>query len=177
MTQPQAFNPAQIRSVNAAVAMAEELVSDFYKMSATEWLRPKYDIKTLKDLTAAEIVHGPFAQIIRYEGQLSENTLGSTVYDFYQICLQDHAILSALAETKHLELFPFMLYIVTHELIHIVRFSRFLQRFDASAAEKMHEEERVHHFTHDILKAVTVSGLPVVLDFYRHWRKPLEGLA
>jgi len=45
--------------------MAEELVSEYYKMSASQRLRPKYDVKTLVDLDPAEIVHGPFAQIIR----------------------------------------------------------------------------------------------------------------
>ena len=44
------FNRAHIIMVNESVAMAEELVSDFFKMSATEWLRPKYDVKTADDL-------------------------------------------------------------------------------------------------------------------------------
>ena len=41
-----------------------------------------------------------------------------------------------------MQLFPFCLYIVTHELIHIVRFSKFLQRFDASPSEKLSEDEK-----------------------------------
>jgi hypothetical protein len=75
-----------------------------------------------------------------------------------------------------LALFPFILYIITHELIHIVRFSKFLQNFDASAEERMAEEKRVHKFTHDILNPVRLDGVPFVLAFYRRWRTPIDGL-
>ena len=170
------FVPEEIQTVNSSVAMAEELVSNFYKMSASQWLHPKYDVKTRVDLTADEIVDGPFAQVIRYEGQLKDTSLGSTSYDFYKICLQDHAILEALRKEPGLALFPFVLYIITHELIHIVRFSKFLQNFDASADEKMAEEKRVHKFTHDILSPVRLDGMPFVLEFYRRWRTPIDGL-
>lgn len=170
------FGPEEIRTVNLSVAMAEELVSNFYKMSASEWLHPKYDVKTRTDLTQDEIVHGPFAQVIRYEGQLKDTSLGSTSYDFYKICLQDHAILSALDLEPALKLFPFILYIITHELIHIVRFSKFLQSFDASAGERMEEEKRVHKYTHDILSPVRMDGVWFVLDFYKRWRTPIDGL-
>ena len=170
------FSPKHIRTINDATALAEEVVSNHYKMSATQWLRPKYDVKTLADLDPSEIVHGPFAQIIRYAGYRGETALGSTVYDFYKICLQDHAILAALEHQNDLALFPFALYIVTHELIHIVRFSKFLQNFDASPDEKMREEQRVHTWTHDILKRLTIGGLDRVFGFYANWREPLEDL-
>ncbi len=176
MDNPITFDPEDIETVNASVAMAEELVSNFYKMSANEWLHPKYDVKTLADLSRGEIVDGPFAQIIRYEGQLKDTSLGSTTYDFYKVCLQDHAILSALEERSGLKLFPFVLYIVTHELIHIVRFSKFLQNFDASSEEKMQEEKRVHKYTHEILNPVRLGGLHFVLYFYKRWRTPIDEL-
>ena len=85
-------------------AMAEELVSNYYKMSASEWLRPKYDVKTLVDLAPGEIVDGPFAQIVRYEGHRKNTPLGSGVFDYYKICLQDHTIRSTLEPTYE---FPF----------------------------------------------------------------------
>lgn len=173
MTPLKKFTPAQIGVIDNAVAMAEELVSNHYKMSASQWLRPKYDIKTLTDLKPDEIVHGPFAQTIRYRGQRNDSSLGSTRYDFYKICLQDHFILKTLKRSKNLSLFPFSLYIITHELIHIVRFSRFLQNFDASPDEMLAEETRVHHRTHVILSKVRLDGLTDVLTFYEKWRLPL----
>lgn len=176
MQKRNRFSPAQIKIVNNAVAMAEELVSNDYKMSASQWLGPRYDVKTLAELKPEEIIDGPFAQIIRYKGQRQNTSLGSATYDFYKICLQDHTIRSTLEGPAGIELFPFSLYIITHELIHIVRFSKFLQSFDASADERMAEEKRVHRRTHDILKSVQIEGLPNVLEFYNDWRVPYEDL-
>lgn len=170
------FRPEQIKIVNNAVAMAEELVSNYYKMSASQWLGPRYDVKTLAELNREEIIDGPFAQIIRYKGQRKNTSLGSATYDFYKICLQDHTIQSTIKASPGIALFPFALYIITHELIHIVRFSKFLQSFDASPEERMVEEKRVHHKTHEILKPVRITGLPNVLEFYQDWHLPYEGL-
>ena len=177
MAELESFPLNHIQTINNATALAEEVVSNHFKMSASQWLRPKYDVKTLIDLEPAEIVHGPFAQIIRYEGRQDDTELGSSAYDFYKICLQDHAILTVLKQNKGLRLFPFALYIVVHELIHIIRFSRFLQNFDASPEEKMFEEQRVHTWTHDILEPLNVDGIDGVLGFYAKWRTPLENLA
>jgi hypothetical protein len=176
MEQLQKFNTQEIKIVNNAVAMSEELVSNFYKMSEGQWLRRRYDVKTLVDLSPDEIVSGPFAQVIRYEGHQKDMSLGSLAYDFYKICLQDHSILAVLNDSRGMKLFPFIIYIVTHELIHIVRFSKFLQNFVASPVEKMAEEKRVHENTHEILRALQISGMPEVLQFYNKWRKPIDGL-
>jgi len=174
MEKRSTFNPEQLSIVTHAVGIAEELVSNYYKMSASQWLRPKYDVKTLADLAPPEIVDGPFAQIIRYQGQPKAASLSSSTYDFYKICLQDHAILTALRQNPGLPLLAFALYIITHELIHIVRFSKFLQGFDASADERLAEEQRVHARTHDILIGLKLPGLPDVLIFYQDWRRVYE---
>jgi hypothetical protein len=176
MENRETFNAEQIQIINTAVEMAEEVVSNYYKMSANQWLRPKYDIKTLVDLSPDEIVEGPFAQIIRYKGQRKDASLGSSTYDFYKICIQDHGILAAMAQSPEIRLFPFLLYIVSHELIHIVRFSRFLQHFDASSENKMKEETHVHGLTHDILSTIHVPDLEQVMEFYNNWRKPFDDL-
>ena len=163
------FNADQTEIINRSVAISEELVCDFYKMSAYQWLRHLYDVKTLVDLAPEEIVHGPFAQIVRYQGRRKNTSLGSSTYDFYKICLQDHTILKALSNEHLLKLEPFSLYIITHELVHIVRFSKFLQSFDASDDEKLAEERRVHTITRDICSGVRLAGMDHVLAFYRLW--------
>jgi hypothetical protein len=164
------FSLEQMHSVNQAVSMAEELVSNYFKMSSNEWLKPKYDVKTLGELTPDEIVQGPYAQIIRYQGQRKDSSLGSGSYDFYKICIQDHAILATLKKQTELTLMAFCLYIVTHELIHIVRFSKFLQNFEATADERLAEERRVHAITHQILSEVPLADLRKVLAYYEQWR-------
>ena len=174
MKKLETFTPGHIEIVNNAVAMSEELVSNEYKMSTNQWLRRKYDVKTLVDLTAGEIVDGPFAQLIRYEGQRNDSSLGSASYDFYKICLQDHSILPTLTKWPDIELMPFTMYIVIHELIHIVRFSMFLQNFDASKKEMIEEEKRVHEKTHEILINVRDTGLDPVFNYFDKWRAPLD---
>jgi hypothetical protein len=163
------FNSEQIGIVNNAAGMAEELVNDAYKISTNQWRGPRYDIKTLADLCNGEIVYGPFAQIIRYEGQINNSHLISSTYDFYKICLQDHSILSLLKQKPRLRLFPFVLYTTIHELVHIVRFSKFLQAFDASYEEKFDEETRVHKKTHEILAEIQIDALENVLRFHSKW--------
>ncbi len=176
MEKLEQFNKKQIAMVNNSVAMAEEVVNNAYKMSTSQWLHQKYDVKTLLDLSPNEIVHGPFAQIIRFKGQKDDASLESAAYDFYKICLQDHNILSIMTVASDLALFPFTLYIVAHELIHIVRFTKFLQNFDASPEERMTEEQRVHQKAHDILADVRIEGMAPVLQFYGRWREPVDEL-
>jgi hypothetical protein len=170
------FNKEQLKIVNNSVAMAEELVSNFYKMSETQCLHQRYDVKTLVDLCDEEIIDGPFAQLIRYKGRLKNTSLSSSTYDFYKICLQDHTILTTLTQSPHIKLFPFMLYIVVHELIHIVRFSKFIQNFDASCKERIEEEKRVHENTRKILIPEKVPGLTDAIKFYSIWHKTIDGL-
>ena len=176
MQELQHFQKGELKIVDEAVAIAEEMTSNAYKMSSAEWRGRRYDIKTLADLTPDEIVHGPFAQIIRYMGRKTESSLSSSGYDFYKICLQDHAILSTLKRIPALELFAFALYIVAHELIHVIRFAKFLQAFDASAAEKIIEEARVHEKTQAVLRPARISGMEAVFDFYKGWQGPLDDL-
>ncbi len=153
------------------MAVAEDLVSNQYKMSASQWLRHKYDVKTLIDLNDDEIINGPFAQILRFEGKRNNRSLGSSSYDFYKICLQDNSILAAMDQLPGIKLFPFTLYIVVHELIHIVRFSKFKQGFEASDEEKMNEEKRVHEITRKLLESVNVEGVGNVIRFYGQWQE------
>jgi len=168
------FNAGQTKIINKSVAMSEELVCNFYKMSVHQWLRHQYDVKTLVDLNQDEIVHGPFAQIVRYQGQRKNTSLGSSTYDFYKICLQDHAIIESLNRSSDLNMLSFVLYIITHELVHIVRFSKFLVNFNASHAEKKAEEVRVHKEAQRILEGQQVPGLKATLDFYAGFGAPID---
>lgn len=176
MMTARRFQASQILLINDAVAMAEELVSNHYKLSAAQWLRRKYDVRTAADLSPEEIIAGPFAQVIRYEGRKENADLNSEAFDFYKICLQDLAILEALQSSSSLRLFPFTLYIITHELIHIVRFTKFLQSFVATANERLAEELRVHDKTHEILKPVSIPDMAAVFDFYARWRDEFDSL-
>ena len=176
MHKLQHFQEGELKVVNDAVTIAEEVTSNAYKMSPAEWRGKRYDIRTLADLAPNEIVHGPFAQIVRYAARRPNTLLSSAEYDFYKICLQDHTILDTLSRIPDLSLLAFALYIVTHELIHVIRFAKFLQAFDAPESEKLIEEVRVHEKTQALLKSAGIPGMGVVLEFYRAWQEPIDDL-
>ncbi len=171
MYKPKYFSREELLIVDEAVKISEELVNNFFKMSSGQWLRNRYDIKTAKDLDRHEHVHGPLAQVIKYEAIKKETLLGSSSYTFYKICLQDDAILSTV-QKEDLLIEPFLLYILSHELVHIIRFSKYNQRYENKneADVTMDEERRVHLLTHEILKPVSISGLVKVFEFYKDWR-------
>ena len=52
--------------------MAEELVSNNYKMSASQWLGRRYDVKTLAELKPEEIIDGPFAEFLGMVDSIDE---------------------------------------------------------------------------------------------------------
>ncbi|WP_457553473.1 hypothetical protein [Desulfobacula sp.] len=165
------FNAQERLKVDEAVKLSEELVNNHFKMSSGQWLKNRYDIKTAKDLAFHECVDGPFAQVIKYEGRKKDATLRSSSFSLYRVCLQDNAILTMVLKRKDLSLDPFLLYILTHELVHIVRFSKFKQRYENKneADVTLDEERKVHVLTHAILKSVSVSGLSKVFEFYKDW--------
>ncbi len=171
MDQFECFSPEELKVVNNSVAMAEELVSNEYKLSSSQLLRLNYDVKTLVDLADEEIVDDHFAQILRYTEKKKNDLIDAPVNDFYKICLQDHSIIKALRQDRELDLFAFVLYVVSHELIHIIRFRWFLQHFDAPLREKDEEEMRVHAKTCEILYKVNIDHLKPVLKFYENWRR------
>ena len=94
----------------------------------------------------------------KYDGRHQDRLLQSAVFDFYRVCLQDHNILKTLKNGHDLRLFPLLLYIVTHELVHIVRFSQFLALFETPEEHKHEEERRVHRLTQNILAPLEGSG-------------------
>jgi hypothetical protein len=149
-----------------ALAIAEEMTSDFFKLSPSHWRRARYDILTLEGLRQEEISPHALALVAKYHGCPQDRFLRSASFDFYRVCLQDHNILKILEGLGDLSLLPLLTYILTHELVHIVRFSQFLVQFEATAREKLQEEERVHRLTREILAPLKYIDLPPVVGCY-----------
>ena len=126
------FELHEIAVLRQSIDLSEELLSEHYKISTSQWKRYRYDIQSLRDLHKDEITDAAFAQIHRYLRHPHERLRGSEPGDFFKICLQDHVIRRAVQRDAVIQLFPLSLYIVTHELIHVIRFAQFLQRFDST---------------------------------------------
>lgn len=168
MGQGQYFHQDQKDLLNEAAVIAEEVTSDFFKLSVSHWRRARYDILTLEGLRAEEISTHALAMVAKYNGYPQDRLLRSAAFDFYRVCLQDHNILKTLRQCAGLSLFPLLLYILTHELVHIVRFSQFLALFETPEEQKQEEERRVHRLTQQILAPLQVRELSPVMRYYDH---------
>ena len=162
----QYFREQHREPLREALVVAEEMTSDFFHLTSSHWLKSRYDIFTLAQLREEEISLHALALVAKYNGYMPGQTRKSATFDFYRICLQDHNILKTLASREDLKLFPFLCYILTHELVHIVRFSQFEARFEASEEEKQEEEARVHRLTSKILAPISFLQLGPVMRYY-----------
>jgi len=154
-----------------ATVIAEEMTSDFFKLTPNCWRRARYDILTLEGLEQEEISPHALALVAKYHGCHRDRLLKSAFFDFYRICLQDHNILKALDTCPDLSLLPLFIYIITHELVHVVRFSQFQALFETPEEQKREEEKRVHLLTQKILTPLNSRELPRVIRYYEdNWQ-------
>lgn len=164
------FEKKDIRTVIEALDIAEDKTGNFYKFSFAQWKRHHYDVKTLCGLRDDEISQTAFALLNKCRRSLDTFESRTKERDFYFICLQDHKIRFALRRDKNLGLLPLLVYVFTHELVHIVRFCNFTQRFEIKGKGREEEERVVHDTTFQILKDVSLSNLDYILGSYRSHR-------
>ncbi|MBP1739015.1 MAG: hypothetical protein H6Q48_1308 [Deltaproteobacteria bacterium] len=164
------FKREDLLTVSEALDIAEDRTADYLKFSSGQWRRHRYDVKTLSQLTHYEVIPDVFALLKRSKKRKEEVEPNSRHRDFYFICLQDHRILKALKRDRELGLLPLLVYVFTHELVHIVRFCNFSQRFEVSTKDREKEERIVHTMTFEILKELSLPRLDYILDSYETHR-------
>lgn len=170
------FDGSQKPLITEAVVIAEEATNDFFKLSSSQWRRHPYDILTLESLREEEISPHALAQLAKYIGYRPGRQLKSAQFDFYRICLQDHNILQLVEKDRRFALLPLLIYIVTHELVHIVRFGLFQQRFEVDDQERAAEERRVHHLTWEVLRPYKCRDLAAIAAYYNDQQADLDRL-
>ncbi len=164
------FRQDDLRTVGEALGIAEDATGNFFKFSSGQWMRHRFQVGTLGLWGRDRVVENAFAVLNREKRTAGEYGPPSRVRDLYYIWLQDPLILEALQRDPQLHLLPLMLYVFTHELIHIVRFCGFSQRFDAPEKDKEKEERIVHRMTYEILGRLSLPRLDHVLESYRGQR-------
>ncbi len=166
MTQARLFSIAELSQVAHALEVAEESVSDYFRISDTAWLRYPYELRTLAELSPAEINGRALAQVLRLRKPPRPGRLRAR--DFFRICLQDHNLLGLIQREGVEELMlPLLTYVLAHELVHVVRFYRFQHLFEATPQERAQEEAKVHAITAKTLRRVRLPHLDRVLNFYQ----------
>jgi len=166
----QAFKDHNLLTVREALHIAEDVTGDHFKYSIRQWKRNLFDVKTLSSLSKDEIRQDALALLCKAYITPDSFDWRTRSRDLYFICLQDHQILKALRRDTNAQLLPLLVYIFTHELVHIVRFSSFIQRFEVSGKEREREERVVHATTYEILKGLSLPKLDYILDSYQGHR-------
>jgi hypothetical protein len=166
----QQFNKEQLGIVSEALYIAEDMTSNYYRLSLSQWRRHPFELKTLAQLFGEDIRDNVFALLKKCTKNEQEDTkLIHKGRDLYLICLQDHQIINALKRDKGLTLLPLLAYVLTHELVHIVRFFKFEERFDVREETRRFEEEQiVHRTTYEILKQLSLLNLSYIFRSYTH---------
>jgi hypothetical protein len=157
-----------MKMVLGARVRAEKLVTEYYRVAPREWEQMRYEVKTLRLLDSSEVTDRALAQTFCYG---FERKAGLTVLEegeFYRICLQDHRIMSA-AERASVGLEPLLTYVLTHELVHVVRFGQRLQRLDLPLEMRPQEERHVEKTTRAILAKSSDTDLRLVLSKAIAW--------
>jgi hypothetical protein len=161
------FNPSQMSIANSAFSHGERLVGKHFRLSQDGMKNYRYDVKTLAYLENHEVDDKAFAHICKYQRSEEDDNCRANGLYFYRICLQDNRILSAVERSNpFIKLDPLMLYIATHELVHVIRFDSGQVDFDAPLQDKKLEEEKVHAITKDMLQQIMNPGMRLVLDCF-----------
>ena len=169
MAESVFFNKQQHFWVGEILKTAEPLVGDYFRVDLGDLDRFPYDLRTLANLDRQEKTRRALAQVCKYEYRKEAKPLNPRRREFYRICLQDDKILNTIQAEPPSMLKTLLLYVVTHELIHVTRFSLEPRRFHLDPKEKGVEEKYVHRMTYDILKTFRDPYIEPMLERYRPW--------
>ena len=161
------FSARQRSLVEAIRQRAEVITGEFFKVASFGPERYLYEVATSRDAREEERAPGNFAHLIRYLRSRPGPDHSRTPGQYYRILLQDNEILGSLERPEvTFGLEELLLYVLTHELIHVIRFERFLQAVEIGSEEKEEEERQVHTLTQEILAPIADEPLRAVLKRY-----------
>jgi hypothetical protein len=156
------FSREQRDLVFRALDEAEERTSRYYCIPPHQWQDLPYDLLTRQD---SEWEPPPVAVLAQVQllGNISSRRAAS--FDFFRIQLNDPSILTAAArENLGPDFYRFLVYILTHEMVHLVRLGKIIGRPRDLPACVETEENRVHRISRQILTDVGYDALHPILD-------------
>jgi hypothetical protein len=169
MAESLFFDKKQCNWVGEVLEISETLVENHFQVDLNDAERFPYDLRTLANLRRQEKTRRALAQVCKYEYQNKKALFRDGGKEFYRICLQDDRILNMVRTEGDSLLRPLLLYVVTHELIHVIRFSMDPHRFYLHSEEKRVEERDVHCKTYEVLRSFRDPQVDLLLERYRPW--------
>lgn len=156
--------------MDGVVPVAEELCAGYYKLSSLDSSRYPYEIVTQADVHFDSEDPTVFAEVSKHEIPSARAPRGGTPRVVYRINVLDRNILNAVSSKGDISLQPLLLYILTHELVHVVRFCDFRTLFESEPEVRVKEEHRVHDITFRILSRLRRPDLRPILQHYEPFR-------
>jgi len=142
-----------------ASSLAEELVGEAFCLTSRDLRFLQYEVFTERDLPFFPLPDNALAGLLRGETRM---LLPRKRRPFYWLLLSEKKILSLTGERDFLR--ALLLYIFTHEFVHMVRFLRFAASFWMPLEARFEEECRVHAVVRRILHRVPEREMITVLD-------------
>jgi hypothetical protein len=142
--------------------IAEELVGEHFQLASFGPVRRCYEIVTLDNAGIDGRAPRALAKLCRYDRSDRPIKTGRGVSRLYRVCLQDDRLLTRASQG--LDLRALLLYVVTHELIHIVRFESFQVCYSAHETERKKEEDAVHRLTGEVLHRLHDGAITTVIQ-------------
>lgn len=158
------FTGSDLAILGKAASVAELLTQKYFDFGEDQWKRNPYAVFTRKYVTKHLYEDSAFASVIRYGGKPGRVKIEPSAHN-YGIVLQDPVILLELLKSSEHNLWTMGLFVLTHELIHIVRFRDFGADFFACAHDRDKEERLVHGITREML-----SGLNHMAPILSHYQ-------
>lgn len=166
------FNTTEKKIIYSALTEAAEYLSEFYCFSPREWFNHCYDLKTELEVSLDKCNRNAFAEVMQYTPALKD--VSPFPKERYQICLFDSKILKTLWRYQDLEFYPFMIYILTHELIHVARFCQDFHPFECDEESLQREEQKVSQLTHQVLDVKNSESLSNISSVYSAIASPIS---
>lgn len=158
------FTPRQLNLVAQALDEAEKCTTRYYCIPPFRWQRLSYDVVTSADAAWKPLPESALAEVLCLHRNVREPSDGHED-EFYRIQLNDAGILTTFQRDRvSYRLFPFLIYILTHEMIHLVRLSSILGHSRFATMQCRAEEARVRRITRQVLTGSGLEGLGPVLD-------------
>jgi len=164
------FNPTEKQIIYSALEESAAYLSEFYCFAPREWFNHCYDLKTELEAKLDRFNRSAFAEVVQYTPTLKD--LSPFPKERYHICLFDRKILTTLWRYPGLEFYPFMIYILTHELIHIARFCQDFHPFECDEESLQREEQKVNRLTRQVLNVRKSRSLSKISSLYSALASP-----
>lgn len=148
-----------------AMDEAEQHTTRYYCIPPYRWEKLQFDMLTRQDHEWEPLPETALARIRRLVRPASP-TLATC--DFFRIELNDPLIMDAAARTGLIsDFYPLLVYIITHEMVHLVRLSTILDDAPPGKCFRESEEHRVQQICSQILAGLS-KFRPILEQFCIH---------